>query len=517
MMKGFYIMRKKGVILCLMSLLTACSITPKPIPISDRYQEAQNDLKELFSHQPSLAGKLSFENALARGLKYNLDYRIKLVNTALQAGQLKLAQYVMFPSLNYSGSLYTRNNDFASSGITSTGQLTDVLNSTPRTLLTHRVGLTWNVLDFGLSYVKAKQQSERVLIAQEESRKQLQQLAQDILLAYWNAYSAQQLVDQTKEFEVLLERAKRKLSIAVHDKTVPKENLLNFQASLLEGNRKLIQLQYKYDKAMLDLKHLVNLPLDQKIRLEAPPLTAAKIRNLHHLDFAKLDAITLVSRPELRSQKYQEQIAKYGIKATILQALPGIPLNYGWNYNSNKYLLNTRWLDRSIDASWNLLNLVSLPTSLDTARAQVQYEKLKLMALTLTILTETRYAYTHYLTLSKEYEVAHKQTINAQELYNLTKNRERASLASTQQLILAKLRAITTKMDENLLLSDLSTAMGQLYLSIGTDIISVDMDNPSLSAVSRNIKQNFALQHTMDLSNYVDNTYKELFGTTTVV
>lgn len=508
-------MQRKGVILCLvMSLLSACSVTPKPVPVTDRYQEAQNDLQALFREQPPLIGKLNFEEALARGLKYNLDYRIKLVNTALQAGQLQLARYMMFPSLNFSGSWYTRNNDFASSGITSTGQATDVLNSTPRTLRTARLGLTWNVLDFGLSYVKAKQQGERVLISEEESRKQLQQLSQEVLLAYWNAYSAQQLVKETKEFQTILERAKRKLSIAIHDKSVPKENLLNFQASLLEGNRRMVQLEFKYDKAMLDLKHLINLPLDQQVVLAPPPLTARKIRSLRHLDFAKLDAITLVSRPELRSQKYQERIAKLGIKAAILQALPGIPLNYGWNYNSNKYLVNLRWLDRSMDVSWNLLNLVSLPTSLNTAKAQVEYEKLKLMALTLTVLTETRYAYTHYQTLSKEYDVAHKQTINAEELYVLTKNREQASLASMQQVILAKLRAITTKMDENLLLADLSTALGELYLSMGTDIISVDMDNPSLSVVAKTIKQNFALQNTMDLSNYVNNTYNELFCST---
>ncbi|HSW69306.1 MAG TPA: TolC family protein [Gammaproteobacteria bacterium] len=505
-------MQKKGIILCLMSLLTACTITPKPIPITDRYHEAKNNLNELFRNQPALAGKLTFEEALARGLKYNLDYRIKQVNIALQAGQLNLAKYMMFPSLNFSGSLYTRNNDFSSSSVGSDGQESGIFNSTPRTLRTARLGLTWNVLDFGLSYVKARQQGERVLISEEESRKQLQQLSQEILLAYWNAYSSQQLVRKTRDFQILLERAKRKLSIAVKDKSIPKENLLNFQASLLEGNRRLIQLEYKYDRALLDLKHLTNLPLDQNILLEPPPITTKTICNLHHLDFAKIDAITLVSRPELRSQKYQERIAKLGIKAAILQALPGLPLNYGWNYNSNKYLLNTRWLDRSIDASWNLLNLISLPTSLTTARAQEEYEKLKLMALTLTVLTETRYAYTHYQSISKEYEVAHKQSINAEELYILTKNRERASLASTQQVILAKLRTITTKMDENLLIADLSTALGELYLSMGTDIIEIDMNNAALPVVTHTIKQNFALQNTMDLSNYVNNTYQELFG-----
>src|SRR5438046_5730561 len=104
-----------------------------------------------------------------------------------------------------------------------------------------------------------------------------------------------------------------------------------------------------------------------------------------------------------------------------------------------------------------------------TAKTQVQYEKLKLMALTFTVLTETRYAFSHYESLLNEYEIARKQTQTAYAIYKLNRNRELASLASNQQVILAELKALTAKMDENLLQSDLSTALGELYLSVGSD------------------------------------------------
>ena len=145
--------------------------------------------------------RLSFYEALSRGLKYNLDYRIKLANNAIQNQQFKLAYFAMFPALNVTGSLYTRNNDLATFGITSTGQLTDVLNSTPRTLRSARVAASWSLLDFGVSYLRARQQSHRYWIAEEEARKQLQQLTQDILTAYWDAYSAQNLMVTTHQFE----------------------------------------------------------------------------------------------------------------------------------------------------------------------------------------------------------------------------------------------------------------------------------------------------------------------------
>lgn len=505
-------MVKKGLVICFISLLTACTITPKPLTLNERYTEAKNDLNTLFSQQEPLVTHLAFEDALARGLKYNLDYRIKLVNNALQAGQLKIAMFTMLPALNVSSSVYSRNNQYSSSSVTSSGVVTDISSSTPNTVRSDRIGLTWNILDFGLGYMRAKQQGERIYIAEEESRKQLEELSQDILIAYWNAYSAQELMKEANQFEEILLHAKNKLATAMLDKTIPKENILNYQAALLDGNRRIIQLKYKYDKAMLDLKHLMNAPPDREFQLAAPPLALRKPHDLHNLDFSKLDAITLAERPELRGQNYQQRIAELGIKVAILQALPGISLNAGMNYNSNTYLLNNKWIDRELDVAWNLLNLASLPANYHAAKTQVEYEKLKLMALTLTVLTETRYAYSHYETLRTEYEIAHKQTENADALFELAKNRNLASLDSDQQVIIAKLRTLTAKMDEDLLLSDMSTALGELYISAGSDLLPAEIGTRSLQEIAQIINKNFVLQNTWNFKEYVNYTYQRIFA-----
>ncbi len=505
-------MIKKGLVICFVSLLTACTITPKPLTVTERYTEATNDLNKLFSQQEMLVSNLDFEQALARGLKYNLDYRIKLVNNALQAGQLNIAMFTMFPALNVSSSVYSRNNQYSSSSVTNTGVVSDISSSTPNTVRSDRIGLSWNILDFGLGYMRAKQQGERIYIAEEESRKQLEQLSQEILIAYWDAYSAQELMIEANQFEKILYQAKSKLSIAMQDKTIPKESILNYQAALLEGNRRIIQLKYKYDKAMLDLKHLISLAPDHEFKLAPPPIALRKAHDLHDLDFKKLDAITLADRPELRGQNYQQRIAELGVKVAILQALPGISLNGGWNYNSNTYLLNNKWVDRELDVAWNLLNLASLPTAYNAAKTQIEYEKLKLMALTLTVLTETRYAFSHYETLRIEYEIAHKQTENAHALFELAQNRKLASLASDQQVIIAKLRTLTAKMDEDLLLADMSTALGELYISAGSDLLPADIANKPLQEVAQIISRNFVQQNTWDFKKYVDLTYQKMFA-----
>lgn len=507
---------KKGiqnsVLVTLVCFLGACSVKPTPMSIDDSYAQAQVDVHELFAPQKSIPRKIDYYEALARSLKYNLDFRIKMVNYALQAGQLKIAEFTMFPALNASGSLYTRNNDLSSFSVTDGGGPSDVQNSTPRTLRSARVALSWNLLDFGLGYVRAKQQGERILIAQEEARKQEQTLAQDVLASYWDAYNAQELISETKIFQRLLMRAKKTISLARQDKLIPQENVLNYEAALLEGNRRLTQLEFKYNKAMLDLRRLMNITPDQELILAPPPLALRHAQDLKHINFEKLDAISLVKRPELRGQEYQKRIAELGIKTVILQALPGITLNEGWNYNSNKYLINNKWVDRSMDVAWNLLNLASLPSSYQAAKLQVKYEKLKRMALTVAVLTETRYAYWHYQTLSNEYSLARKQTQNANAIYTLNKNRQLASLASEQQVLLAKMRAITSRMDEELLLSDLSTALGELYLSSGFDLLPIDIEDQTIPELTQKIRRSFALNKTVDFKKYIDETYHELFS-----
>jgi multidrug efflux system outer membrane protein len=494
------------------SLLSACTITPTPLTDTDRYTQAKKDVAQLFSANDKSPSVLTYEAALARGIRFNYDYRIKLVNNALQAGQLRIAEFTMYPDLKTTASLYTRSNDYSTFGITQQGQPTGILTSTPRTLRSLREGFTWNLLDLGMGYVRAKQQADRVLIAEEESRKQLQLLAQDIRIAYWKAYSAQELLREANALQNILNKTEKRMQSAIADELVPKEDILKFRGAMLGSDRQLVELSQKLDKALIDLKHLLKLPFDNPLVLKRPPASISRVQNIENINFKKLDTISLIMRPELRGQNYMERIAKFGVKAAILQVFPGITLNQGWNYNSNKFLANNIWIDKSVDVSWSLLNLVSLPTTINTAETQIKYEQMKSMALTLGVMTQTRYACSQYISLAKEYSLAKKQADNAEALYTLTKDRNMASLASKQQVVYAKLQSMIAKMDRDLILADLSTALGELYLSAGFDVLPADAYNLPMDQTIERIRKNSEMQGQRNFSQYVDATYDELMA-----
>src|SRR5688572_18992597 len=112
---------RKAAVFMLFSILAACSIAPKPLTMNERFLEAQHALSTLSPHHSAKTESLDYYDALLRSVKCNLDYRIKVANLALEARQLDVALFAMFPNLNVSGTIYTRSNDYSVSGITAEG------------------------------------------------------------------------------------------------------------------------------------------------------------------------------------------------------------------------------------------------------------------------------------------------------------------------------------------------------------------------------------------------------------
>lgn len=134
------------------------------------------------------------------------------------------------------------------------------------------------------------------------------------------------------------------------------------------------------------------------------------------------------------------------------------------------------------------------------------------MALTLSALNETRLAYSHYQNIAQECIVARNQTKNAKKMYTLLKNQNSADLASQQQVVMAQLQVLIAKIDEDLLLANLSEALGELYLSSGFDVLPLEAIGATPPEVLKMIKQNFFIQDNMGFKSYVNSAYQTMFN-----
>ena len=100
-------------------ILAGCgTIKPEPLSQDEITARVNRDRAEMYRGQEALSGPMTLSDAMARALKYNLDYRLKMMESALSRSLLDVSQQDMLPKLMADAGYRWRNND---SGGTSVG------------------------------------------------------------------------------------------------------------------------------------------------------------------------------------------------------------------------------------------------------------------------------------------------------------------------------------------------------------------------------------------------------------
>ena len=137
------------------SMLTGClgpvrNPGPKAFDSKGLIQQAK-----ALKAQPSVTGPLSLKEAMERAMTYNLDHQTAKLNVALASLQYKASRFDLLPELTTAAGYTTRDKIYASS---SQSVLTHAQSLEPSTSLDKRrrtadLTLSWNLLDFGMSYI----------------------------------------------------------------------------------------------------------------------------------------------------------------------------------------------------------------------------------------------------------------------------------------------------------------------------------------------------------------------------
>ena len=70
--------------------------------------------------------------------------------------------------------------------------------SSERDVRTSDIRFSWHILDFGLSYIRAKQAADKVLIAEETRRRVVNRMVENVRTAYWRAVAATRLMSRLR-------------------------------------------------------------------------------------------------------------------------------------------------------------------------------------------------------------------------------------------------------------------------------------------------------------------------------
>ena len=169
----------------------------------------------------------------------------------------------MLPSMSadagYTGSEKYQSSTSATVGSNDTAGSKGSSFSTSRTkdVFEQNVGFAWNALDFGLSYIRAGQSADRYLIAKEIEKKSTNNIAKEVIQAYWNALSAQKLI---KKYDPLIKKVNQALSDSrkIEEMLLQKPmDALLYQKELLDIKRALISQRQTLINAKITLGGLM--------------------------------------------------------------------------------------------------------------------------------------------------------------------------------------------------------------------------------------------------------------------
>lgn len=478
-----------GIVLVMPLLLfSGCAVIPKPFTQDDVKERVAEDTAGMYLNQEPINGPISVEEAIARTLKYNLDYRLKQMESALELGLTGYASYDMLPKLLTTAGYRSRENE---PGGTSVGIIDNQVSLRPSRATQQRhaqaaAEFSWNLLDFGVSYFRARQQADKFLIAEERRRKIVQNMVQDVRTSFWRALGAQRLAIEAKEILDQANLALARSREAEAQRLIPPALALNYQRALLDAISLLNLRRQDLEFAKRELAALMNVePGVDFILKEAEesklPAAPTNIRELEEL--------ALLQRPELREEDSKKRITADETRKQLLSMLPSVSLDYGFNFDSNNLLYNNNWFQGGVRVSWNIMRLAALPSLLKTQEGQVEVDRSRRMALSMAIMTQLRVSTERYRLALIDFKLADIGSQVDQRLAANMRASVTARLSSELEAIRTQARAVLGAYQRANAYANAQIAFGRLYNTLGFDPIPDDFEDDSLEILTGRIRE----------------------------
>jgi outer membrane protein TolC len=462
-------------------LLTGCAqLAPEqPLPAPTR-NSWQQELAQL-QIEPIL-GPLTLDEAIARGLKYNLDRRAKQLELEIASGQFESALQDMLPKAraqiersNRSEERLTRNANGTPSNATS-----------ERNHTVHELGASWSLLEFGVGYYNAKQSRERVQIANERRRKLIHTLIQDVRSAYWRAACAQAMRQDLKntiaQAEEALEDSRKVESERVR---APTESLA-YQKQLLESLRTLELIDQDLAPAQVELATLINAPAGQPLTLDAK---WPELRGQMNMPIEALESMALERNADLREAQHQTRIARDETRKVLARMFPNLNFSISAKYDTDSYQVHKGWDDASLQLSFNLMNLFTGPAQMRLADAGVALADQRRMVMQMAVMTQVHLGRLNWLNAQKQSQRADQIWAVDDRLAKLASAREKALMRGRLETVNAQASALLSQFRRYQSVAQIQVAESRLRAVIGVEFDDAGVDRLPLKDILEKVSQ----------------------------
>ncbi|MCQ9426502.1 TolC family protein [Pseudomonas sp. LJDD11] len=475
-------------------LLTGCmSLDPQPLERGALQEQVHQDTLTARQNVPAIAGPLTLDEAIARALKYNLDSRSREMEQALAMSQYDVGNFDMLPKM-IAAAGYSRRSEYATTravdSVTGEPSLANPYISSDKQHATSDLGLTWSVLDFGLSYYEAKQNADRVLIASERRRQAMHVLVQDVRSAFWRAASAQKLQASVKQSTALAESALADARQAETERLRSPVESLRYQRQVLENLRLLEAIEQELGTAKVELAALINAPLGANLTVVEPAETFNK--RVLDLPVEQLEAHALEQNALLREQNYNTRIASQETRKTLLRLFPNLSLNYSLRHDSDKYLINNNWNEAGAQLSFNLLNILSAPAQMRLAKAGIAVADQRRVATQMAVLAQVHIARLQYANALQQFQRADAIWQVDDRLNQQTANRAQAQAVGALDTVASNTSAILSQLRRYQAMALANAAASKLQATLGMEPAIGNLNEVPLAQLQQEVHASLA-------------------------
>lgn len=481
-----------GVVSLVLISLAGCTVTPSPFTRAEMESFAADKAQRAIADtQEPVTGAIDLYEAMARALKYNLDHKLEISEIALRYAELRDGEFDMLPELVGRVNWSDRSSDPFSDSLDEDGSLSPGLASTSEDIGSYNgdLELSWDILDFGLSYFRAQQNADKYLIAEEQRRSTINQVIENVRTSYWRAVAAQRLLGPVDQLERRVLKAISGVQQQVSNGEGRDIEALRYQRELLEALRSAQELRRDLSVAKNQLAALMNLPQNQVFDVEIPhrsglrtPITA--------LSSDEMTEMALQNRPEMREIAYRLRINEAEVSASVLSLLPSIRGYLGLSYDSNDLLLNNDWTQWGARVSWDLINVARYPLRKRVLAGQENLLDARALAVSQAITTQVHVSNKRFHSLQHETDVARRLHQVSARIYQQAQNEFESGIGNERDLVRENLNAIVASLRYDATYAQMQGAFANVYAAVGLDFFDGGLSgNESVDDLAASLRQ----------------------------
>jgi len=417
---------------------------------------------------------LTLDEVVRVGLENNLEMRISRIMAEIEKDSALAEKLNLLPDLSFSGNLAYRSN-YAISEYEDVYTGKKVLGSSTNTEKATRlmdIRLSWNILDFGLSYLRARQAAVGTEIKRMERIRQSQKLALDLSTVYWKSVLTQKDLERVRAIEAEAGEYKKKADELVAQKRIDPIIARSIEKQLSDLSITANALQSEMASVKIELSKLMGIPPLTRFDLASENIAEGFIENMpdaSNIDPRRLEIISLNNRPELFSADLEEKVRQDDARSALLSMFPSIRFDAGQNFDYNSFLANQTWTSVGVSIAENFLDIPSKYMSWKAKDKTVSMVKAQRLMLTAGVIAQVHISLQDYRAKEKQFRLYNNAWLISEDLLNMSRERNKLGSISDLQVTQRMMETVVSKLQRDRSLSDVLNAYNMLLVTLGLD------------------------------------------------